>query len=72
MWSLACMLFELATGDYLFQPKRGRHYSRDEGCLFTTDGALTLIAPPAFHRPSRHDSRAYRPHPKIALRQGKT
>ncbi|XP_063900939.1 SRSF protein kinase 1-like isoform X2 [Zophobas morio] len=33
MWSLACMLFELATGDYLFQPKRGRHYSRDEDHL---------------------------------------
>jgi serine/threonine protein kinase len=30
IWSLACMVFELATGDYLFEPKAGRDYSRDE------------------------------------------
>ena len=24
-------VFELATGDYLFEPKAGRDYSRDEG-----------------------------------------
>ena len=30
IWSLACMVFELATGDFLFEPKAGRDYSRDE------------------------------------------
>jgi hypothetical protein len=30
MWSLACMAFELATGDYLFEPHSGEYYSRDE------------------------------------------
>lgn len=30
IWSLACMVFELATGDFLFEPKAGREYSRDE------------------------------------------
>ncbi|CAF0834733.1 unnamed protein product [Brachionus calyciflorus] len=30
MWSLACMAFELATGDYLFEPHSGENYSRDE------------------------------------------
>jgi len=30
MWSLACMAFELATGDYLFEPHSGDYYSRDE------------------------------------------
>jgi serine/threonine protein kinase len=30
IWSLACMTFELATGDFLFEPKAGRDYSRDE------------------------------------------
>lgn len=30
MWSLACMAFELATGDYLFEPHSGEWYTRDE------------------------------------------
>ncbi|KAI3424978.1 hypothetical protein D9Q98_008359 [Chlorella vulgaris] len=30
IWSLACMVFELVTGDFLFEPKAGRDYSRDE------------------------------------------
>ena len=28
MWSLACMVFELATGELLFDPKSGRDYDR--------------------------------------------
>ncbi|XP_061583682.1 SRSF protein kinase 1b isoform X2 [Cololabis saira] len=30
IWSTACMAFELATGDYLFEPHSGDDYSRDE------------------------------------------
>ncbi|XP_037068741.1 SRSF protein kinase 3-like [Pollicipes pollicipes] len=30
IWSTACMAFELATGDYLFEPHTGNNYSRDE------------------------------------------
>ncbi|XP_052779952.1 LOW QUALITY PROTEIN: SRSF protein kinase 1-like [Mya arenaria] len=34
MWSTACMAFELATGDYLFEPHSGgEEYSRDEDHL---------------------------------------
>jgi len=35
MWSLACMIFELLTGDYLFDPKADNknQYSRDEDHL---------------------------------------
>ncbi|XP_061592243.1 SRSF protein kinase 1a isoform X4 [Cololabis saira] len=33
IWSTACMAFELATGDYLFEPHSGEDYSRDEGDL---------------------------------------
>jgi len=33
LWSFACMIFELATGDFLFDPHSGRNYSRDEGEL---------------------------------------
>ncbi|KAI6649140.1 hypothetical protein LOD99_11509 [Oopsacas minuta] len=30
IWSVACLAFELATGDYLFEPHQGDTYSRDE------------------------------------------
>ncbi|CAO3686248.1 unnamed protein product [Rhizopus stolonifer] len=33
IWSLACMIFELLTGNYLFNPRRGSRYSRDEDHL---------------------------------------
>lgn len=33
IWSLACMVFELATGDFLFEPKQGHGYTRDEDHL---------------------------------------
>lgn len=33
IWSTACMAFELATGDYLFEPHSGEDYTRDEGTL---------------------------------------
>ncbi|KAJ7376060.1 hypothetical protein OS493_037167 [Desmophyllum pertusum] len=33
MWSTACMAFELATGDFLFEPHSGEDYSRDEDHL---------------------------------------
>ncbi|XP_074600425.1 SR splicing factor protein kinase isoform X2 [Brevipalpus obovatus] len=33
IWSTACMAFELATGDYLFEPHPAREYSRDEDHL---------------------------------------
>ncbi|XP_015261057.1 PREDICTED: SRSF protein kinase 3, partial [Gekko japonicus] len=33
IWSTACMAFELATGDYLFEPHSGEDYTRDEGCF---------------------------------------
>merc|ERR550514_2111551 len=33
VWSLACMIFELVTGDYLFDPKASEEYPRDEDHL---------------------------------------
>lgn len=33
IWSVACLAFELATGDYLFDPHAGENYSRDEDHL---------------------------------------
>ncbi|XP_002988575.2 serine/threonine-protein kinase SRPK [Selaginella moellendorffii] len=36
MWSLACVVFELATGDVLFDPHTGEDYDRDEDHLALT------------------------------------
>eukprot|EP00352_Strombidinopsis_acuminata_P002096 CAMPEP_0176396610 /NCGR_PEP_ID=MMETSP0126-20121128/44401_1 /TAXON_ID=141414 ORGANISM="Strombidinopsis acuminatum, Strain SPMC142" /NCGR_SAMPLE_ID=MMETSP0126 /ASSEMBLY_ACC=CAM_ASM_000229 /LENGTH=175 /DNA_ID=CAMNT_0017770301 /DNA_START=337 /DNA_END=864 /DNA_ORIENTATION=- len=33
MWSLACMIFELVTGDYLFDPKKGKTYKKNDDHL---------------------------------------
>ena len=33
IWSAACVAFELATGDFLFDPKESSHVSRDEDHL---------------------------------------
>ncbi|KAF8819204.1 putative cell-cycle-associated protein kinase SRPK, partial [Cardiosporidium cionae] len=33
MWSFACMIFELVTGEYLFDPKKSKDYDRDEDHL---------------------------------------
>jgi serine/threonine protein kinase len=33
MWSLACIIFELLTGDLLFDPQSGSHWDRDEDHL---------------------------------------
>ncbi|KAJ1993114.1 serine/threonine protein kinase, CMGC [Coemansia spiralis] len=30
MWSCACLIFELITGDYLFEPHSGSRYTKDE------------------------------------------
>jgi serine/threonine protein kinase len=30
IWSLGCIVFELLTGDYLFDPKKGVKYTKDE------------------------------------------
>jgi serine/threonine-protein kinase SRPK3 len=32
LWSFACICFELATGDVLFDPHSGDNYDRDEVC----------------------------------------
>lgn len=33
MWSFACMIFELLTGDFLFEPRKGHHFSKNEDHL---------------------------------------
>ncbi|KAJ2994830.1 serine/threonine protein kinase, CMGC group [Globomyces sp. JEL0801] len=35
MWSLGCIVFELLTGEFLFDPKSGSKYSKDDGTLIT-------------------------------------
>jgi len=47
VWSLACMIFELITGDYLFDPKASdeREYPRDEDHLALFEEMLGQIPP---------------------------
>ena len=33
LWSVACTVFELVTGDFLFYPKKGKHYCKNEDHL---------------------------------------
>ena len=33
MWSLACMVFELLIGDFLFEPRKGHNYSKSDDHL---------------------------------------
>ena len=49
IWSVACLIFELLTGDYLFEPKSGDKYSKDDGELFG-------YSPRLFSFPSSHFS----------------
>ena len=43
LWSAACLIFELATGDLLFDPHAGDNYERDEGKLFPMLLLLMLV-----------------------------
>jgi serine/threonine-protein kinase SRPK3 len=33
IWSFACMAFELITGDFLFEPRKGGEYEQDDDHL---------------------------------------
>lgn len=33
MWSLACMIFELVTGDFLFDPRKGGSFDKNDDHL---------------------------------------
>ncbi|KAM4562624.1 SRSF protein kinase 3 [Odontesthes bonariensis] len=46
IWSTACMAFELATGDYLFEPHSGEDYTRDEDHIAHIIELLGPIPPP--------------------------
>lgn len=53
IWSTACMAFELATGDYLFEPHQGDNYSRDEDHLAHISELLGAI-PPSIYKKGKH------------------
>ena len=33
IWSLACMLFEMLTGDFLFEPRKGPNFGKNDDHL---------------------------------------
>ncbi|KAJ8655629.1 hypothetical protein O0I10_008718 [Lichtheimia ornata] len=57
IWSLACMIFELLTGDYLFDPQKGSRFSRDDDHLAQI---IELVGPiPRRFALSGQDSREF-------------
>lgn len=46
IWSLACMIFELVTGDYLFDPKKGKTFRKNDDHL----ALITELIGPCQHR----------------------
>jgi serine/threonine-protein kinase SRPK3 len=46
IWSLACMIFELVTGDYLFDPKKGKTYRKNDDHL----ALITELIGPCYDR----------------------
>lgn len=40
LWSFACMIFELITGDFLFDPRKGELDKNDQPCYSKTDDHL--------------------------------
>ena len=43
LWSLACMIFEMITNNYLFNPRKDRHYSQDDDHLAQIQETLGKI-----------------------------
>ena len=33
IWSLGCMIFEIITGDFLFDPRKGPNYGKNDDHL---------------------------------------
>mmetsp|Transcript_57509 Transcript_57509/g.136820 ORF Transcript_57509/g.136820 Transcript_57509/m.136820 type:complete len:618 (-) Transcript_57509:71-1924(-) len=52
-WSCACMIFELVTGDYLFDPKASEEYPRDEDHLALFSELLGTMPPELVSRGRR-------------------
>ena len=43
MWSFGCIMFELVTGHYLFEPYKGKHYKKEEDLLGQMQEILGII-----------------------------
>jgi len=43
IWSFACLIFELITGEYLFDPKSGKEYSKNDDHLAQVNLIYTRI-----------------------------
>lgn len=53
IWSAACLFFELATGEYLFEPRKCRNYEQDEDHLALMMECLGPIPKPIAMRGRR-------------------
>ncbi|XP_023851009.1 SRSF protein kinase 3 isoform X1 [Salvelinus sp. IW2-2015] len=58
IWSIACMAFELATGEYLFEPHSGDNFSREEDHIAHIIELLGPL-PPQFALSGRNSKRYF-------------
>jgi len=58
IWSAACLIYELATGEYLFDPKKGDSYSRDDDHLALMIECLGPIAKSTYCK-AKHGSKFF-------------
>eukprot|EP01006_Ploeotia_vitrea_P021825 TRINITY_DN54236_c0_g1_i2.p1 TRINITY_DN54236_c0_g1~~TRINITY_DN54236_c0_g1_i2.p1 ORF type:complete len:588 (-),score=67.92 TRINITY_DN54236_c0_g1_i2:149-1912(-) len=61
MWSMACLVFELITGEFLFDPRQSEHYERDEDHLALIIELLGPLPDCMAHGPGRYKDRYLKP-----------
>eukprot|EP01101_Sappina_pedata_P003728 TRINITY_DN1504_c0_g1_i1.p1 TRINITY_DN1504_c0_g1~~TRINITY_DN1504_c0_g1_i1.p1 ORF type:complete len:428 (+),score=133.51 TRINITY_DN1504_c0_g1_i1:38-1285(+) len=54
LWSVACIIFELATGDFLFEPKSGRNHDKNEDHLAQIMELLEKKIPKSMIQSGKH------------------
>ena len=58
VWSFACMIFEMITGDFLFEPRKGNNFDKDDDHLAQMMEILGKM-PKNFALSGKHASRFF-------------
>ena len=45
IWSFACTIFEMLTGDFLFEPKKGPNFGKDDDHLAQVRNTFNIFLP---------------------------
>jgi len=58
IWSNACMIFEMLTGEFLFEPRKGPDYTKDDDHLAQIEELLNKF-PKKFELAGRHSKKFF-------------